>query len=606
MAGRQRKACPPGVNDQPGIRIDTLERLQKLRVEMRKPKSVQKKPLDAYIVTGSDEHQSEFLSDRDQRLLYISGYTGSRAMAVITNTKAAIWVPEIDVTLANEQLSCDWLLNSFSISIQEWLHTELPNGGRVGANPTLISNSEWEILSRSFSQKYLQLLPITQDLVDLIWFPKPNGTMHEAQVWPIEYAGRIWQDKVAEVRDMMKNEGCDALVITALDEIAWLLNIRGRDIPYFPAFKSYVIITRDQLNFYADQRKIGEAVRKHLQTESCITPKCFRERRYESVWEDLTTLSQIWRKVWIPSSGPFAPGVSRAVYISIPEDKRMSKVSPIIALKAEKNQVERDGMRRAHVQDAVAFCDFMAYFEEKMRRGEKWDEQMVASSLDEFRREQVESQGISFRTIVAFGSHSAIHHYEANNVTSTKINNSNILLIDSGGQYTGGTTDVTRVLHFGNPSAEQIEIYTRVLMGLIDLASLVFPPLLPIKEVDILARRPLWELGLDYHHATSHGIGAHLSIHEGPILISRKFDNKVVFKLGQFFSDEPGYIKDDKYGIRLGNILEVVWHDSKNDSHDRYMSFNPVTLVPFEPKLINLKLLSPRQVIKQFIMQCLL
>ncbi|KAL1122414.1 hypothetical protein AAG570_003818 [Ranatra chinensis] len=593
--GVTRKLCPPMDNiPQPKNRVDTSAILARLRAEMRKITVVQGPPIDAYIVTFGDEHQSEYVAPRDQRLQYISGFSGD-GMAVITLKKAALWVSDLYKLQANQELSCEWTLMIQSNSVSDWLKMELP-GGRVGADPALVANSQWEGLLKELANSSTTLFPVKNNLVDQIWAHRPNYTSHEAYVWPIEYAGKTWQHKVSSVREVMKGDACDALVLTGLDEIGWLLNIRGRNIPHLPLLRAFLLITKDQIHLYTDLNKLAEQVKTHLRTESCFSALCARTHNYEQIWTDLRTLSQIWKKVCLPSETAFSPGVSRAIYLTIPAEKRKSMKSPIVAMKAEKNPVERQGMRNAHIRDAAAICDFMAYFELKMSLGEKWDELSISNSLDQFRREQALNRGISFRTTVAFGSHAALPHYEPNNATKLDVDNSSVLLIDSGGHYLDGTTDVTRTFHLGTPTEEQIDAYTRVLMGAINLAMLTFPHSLHMNKVDILARAPLWDAGFDYNHGTGHGIGSFLSVHEGPIFIAYNRNDDELFKEGYFFSDEPGYYKEDKFGIRLENILEVVERNGKNDSNTKFFGFDSVTLVPFEPRLIDLSKLSPQQI----------
>ncbi|CAH1408360.1 unnamed protein product [Nezara viridula] len=589
-----RKRC--GLTDEPPPnRANTTERLVQLRAEMRRSHSVQGSPIDAYLITGSDAHQNEFVADKDRRLEYISGFTGDIGSAVITLDKAALWTIDLYISQANEEIPCDWLLMNQSVPVAEWLAGEVQSGRRVGADSKLISNSQWEILAKQLWDVSLYFIPIKNNLVDINWSPKPNHTHHEAIVHPIEYAGVHWYHKVAMVRDAMKIEGCDSLVVTALDEIAWLLNIRARDIPYYPVLSSYVILTKDQIYLFAHTRKIGTAVKDHLRIEGCFASNCVRLRPYDSILDDIATMAQKWKTACLPGEHLLTPGVSRAVFFTVPPEKRRTLVSPIARMKAEKNEVERKGMHTAHLKDAVAFCEAMSYIEKMINKGEEMDEIEIAELLDEARRAQLNNEGISFKTIVAFGKNGAFPHYEPKNTTVLMVDKTNLLLIDSGAQYLEGTTDVSRTFHFGRPTAEQKEMYTRVLMGLIDLASLTFPASVTLSEIDVMARAPLWSVGQDYNHGTGHGIGAFLSVHEGPILVSRHPTLQEVYKEGYFFSDEPGYYKEDHYGIRLENILEVI-SVNKTDAVEKYLAFKTVTLIPFEPKLINLKMLSPNQV----------
>ncbi|KAG8262233.1 Xaa-Pro aminopeptidase 2, partial [Homalodisca vitripennis] len=477
----------------------------------------------------------------------------------------------------------------------EWVSNRLKPGGRIGADPTLVSSAAWERWAKKLAENSVYLLPIRNNLVDFIWgSSQPSYSKHDAHVWPIEYAGKTWQEKVAAVRTMVEGHGCDAMVVTSLDEIAWLLNIRGRDIPFSPVLRAYVVLTKSQISMYVPPNKLDLSVQRQLRTDNCYSAFCVRLQNYTSIWEDLRTLSQVWKKVLLPAEDEFSQGVSRAIYTAIPVDKRHVAQSPIMTLKSEKNPTEKEGMRKAHIRDATAFCDFMAYLEDKMADGENWDELKVAHYLDKFRREQNLNRGISFRTIVAFGPHAAWPHYVPSNVTSLSVDRSSILLIDSGGHYLDGTTDVSRTFHLGSPSDREVDIYTRVLMGCIDLAMLQFPHYLPIRNIDVLARAHLWQAGVDYRHSTGHGVGVYGSVHESPININWQSKDAKMFRVGYFFTEEPGFYQEGQFGMRLENVLEVV-QNNFNSTHGPFLSFRIITLIPFEPKLIDRSRLSPQQ-----------
>ncbi|KAF6208294.1 hypothetical protein GE061_016748 [Apolygus lucorum] len=591
--GYPRTACPPSEDDpQPQQRIDTSDVLARFRMEMTKTTSRAEK-FDAYLVPGSDAHQSSILAERDKRIQYISGFTGNKAMVILTQDKAAIWVDPYDAEQANEEVSCDWAIytNSKSdVSIPLWIQMNLRARSRIGVDTSLISQSQWEILS-----KRVTLVPVRNNLVDLIWANRPQYENYRATALSPPFSGKPWMSKIASVREVLRNESCDMLLVTALDEISWVLNLRGKETEYLPVIRAYLVITDKVIYLYTNVSKIDDKATAVLKAESCYSATCVRIIPYENVWGDLKTMSsQIWKKVWFPGDAPFIPGGSRAIYDVIQSDK-ITKVSPIALLKAMKSEDERMGMSNAHVRDAAAFCDFMAYLENQMKTGEEWDEHKAAMNLDDFRRQQEQSEGISFKTVVAFGAHSAQPLFQTNNITSLKINSSSILLIDSGGQYKDGTTDLTRTFHLGKPTDEQINAYTRVLMGLVDLASAVFPDSFTLQEADVLARGPLWEDGMDYGHPTGHGVGCYLSVEEGPLMISQDDHPKHKFKEGYFVTDGPGYYEEDQYGIRLENVLEVVPYP-KNITGHKLLNFRSATLVPFEPKLIDRKLLSPKQI----------
>ncbi|KAJ9600135.1 hypothetical protein L9F63_009545, partial [Diploptera punctata] len=521
--------------------------------------------LDAFIITKDDRHQSEYTARHDRRYEYISGFTGSEATVVITNEEAALWTDGRYFIQAERQLSCDWSLIRMGQpgepSVTEWLVQALPSKTVVGADPNLVSNSQWNKWESKLKEHNITLKEAFENPVDRIWNSttgRPPYPEFQAYVLDLRYAGKKWKDKVNDLRKKLNSIGADAMIVTALDEIAWLLNIRGYDIPYNPLVLAYVIVSRDDINMYTNVTKLSTEVELHLKARNCFSDSCVRLNDYETLIPDLRTKVQKWKKVLLPAHCVMSPGASRAIYSAVPSRKRMPRQSPIIFMKARKNQVEADGMRKAHIRDAAALCDFLAHFEESIAAGKEWDEVNVSITLDQFRREQLLSKGPSFPTIAGFGPNGAAPHYiptESQNVL--KIYSNSTLVIDSGGQYLDGTTDVTRTIHLGTPTDFEREAYTRVLIGSINLASLVFPREVPMSSIDVLARTSLWQVGLTYLHGTGHGIGSFLVVHESPIRVIFTEGN-LTFHEGYFFSDEPGYYQEGKFGIRLENIVEVI------------------------------------------------
>ncbi|XP_053597263.1 xaa-Pro aminopeptidase ApepP isoform X1 [Microplitis demolitor] len=606
--GSKRTACPKSEFDnQPADRFDSSITLRQLRSEMVRMTSVHDKPLDGYIITSDDDHQSESVSPHDMRREFLTGFYGSAGEALITSNKAVLWTDGRYHLQADQQLDCNWILMKYGHkgvpSITEWLINEFDNRTevRIGADPMLIPAFIWESWENQLAQSSVHLIAVTTNLIDLIWqVGRPKNNSYAAYPLEIKFAGKPWQEKVRQVRLKMELSAADALVVTALDDIAWLLNIRGWDLPNTPVLKSYVIITQGSIYLYADRHKILRSVDIHLKTDGCYHADCVRLQSYSEIWNDLRTMSQTWSKVWLPSYCGYAQGASRKIYISIPAEKRLPKPSPIIELRAIKNDIEILGMRKAHLRDAVAMCDFMAYIDQQLKyKTTKWDEMQVARVVNEFRLEMDYNQGIAFPTIAGYGPHGALPHYEPSDRTSLMIDLNSTLVIDSGGQYFDGTTDVTRTIHFGEPTQEQREAYTRVLIGSIELASLIFPSNLRTDQLDILARRPLWDMHDDYMHGTGHGIGHFLSVHEPPISVSYNMNATPTagctcyLSPGNFLSNEPGYYKAGDFGIRLENILEVVEADSPQQDRKSFFKFRDATLIPYEPKLIDTNMLSP-------------
>ncbi|XP_020295575.1 xaa-Pro aminopeptidase 1-like isoform X2 [Pseudomyrmex gracilis] len=607
--GAQRSYCPANayVENQPVNRYDSSLRLRQLRSEMTRVTAVQGPALDGYIVTSDDEHQSESLDPSDMRKEFLTGFYGSAGEALVTIDKAIFWTDGRYHIQADHQLDCNWILMKEGEhdvpTITEWLIHEFRNRTevRIGANPKLISAYMWELWEEELANSTVKLVAVRNDLVDLIWqVGRPEYNSHAAYPLTDEYSGKPWQEKVRSIRLEMELWSADALVVTALDEIAWLFNIRGYDLPHTPVIRAYAIVTQGSLHLYAPKQKILRSVDIHLKTDSCFHADCVKLHNYTNIWYDLKTMSQAWNTVWLPSPCGYTLGASKEIYDSIPVEKRLPKPSPVIELRAEKNKVEAAGMRKSHLRDAVAMCDFLAYMEEQYElNSEGWDEMQVARVANELRYEQDYNRGIAFPTIAGYGPHAAVPHYEPINLTNIKIGTTSTLVVDSGGQYLDGTTDVTRTLHFGIPTDEQKKAYTRVLIGSIELSSLIFPSDTTTDQLDAVARRPLWSTGYNYMHGTGHGIGHFSSVHESPISVSyHGYKSSLAgcsarLKPGFFLSNEPGYYKEGDFGVRLENILEVITAGKLPRNEKTFLRFRDVTLVPYEPKLINFDMLTP-------------
>ncbi|XP_064108547.1 uncharacterized protein LOC135216931 isoform X1 [Macrobrachium nipponense] len=592
----ERSNCTSG-EIQPRIRVDTSERVAALRQQMLL------KGFDAYIVPSDDEHQSEYVSAHDERRKYITGFSGSAGTAVVTRERQALWTDGRYFLQADDQLDCNWLLmkqkNEGVPKMTEWITQNLVTGSKVGADPRLIGAETWKVYAEELAEADIELVALETNLIDLIW-PAEERAPHSTSplmVHELKFAGRRWEDKVADVRTEMEKHNADLLVLSALDEIAWLLNLRGDDIPFNPVFRSYVLIGKRSMDVYLPHGKITPAVDHHLKVNQCNGQECVRISDYLSVLDHLRALKlkNEVKKVMLPSKFSYSGGVSFAVYSAVPEDKRIMATSPVLLMKARKNRVESQGMKNAHIKDAVALCDFLSLLEMEVKDGKYWDEFSAAQKVEEFRSQQKDFVSTSFATISAFGSNGAVIHYHPQRETNKQIDNTSLYLLDSGGQYKDGTTDVTRTMHYGEPTPYQVETYTRVLQGAIDLASLVFPEGTGDTNIDIMARRHLYEVGLDYRHGTGHGIGMFLNVHEAPIQVRIYGTEEHKFEVGHFFSDEPGFYQDNEFGIRLETILTVVNKETPYEFDKNSLGFEPVTLVPFEENLINFTMLTSKQ-----------
>ncbi|KAJ6637472.1 Xaa-Pro aminopeptidase 1, partial [Pseudolycoriella hygida] len=519
---------------------DTRSRVYALRRLMahRNPNQA----LSAYIVSSFDDHQNLDVADCDKRREYISGFSGLRADVVITQKSLALWTTERYLAQANSELDCDWTIFDMQNypSITDWIGSELPPDSRVGADPQTIPHFLWSKYDTHLHRKLIRLVKVSRNLVDEIWTAKPIPFNGEIFVQPLYHSGEKWQTKIMSLRLRMVETRSDAIIITSLTEISYLLNLRSNDLAHTPVFKAYMIVSHNETLLYVDKTRINLGIKLHLKAEPCFTGDiCIKIRDYYAVWHDIKSYSHHWHNVIVPSQCAFDMGASESIYSSLPKDIIQNIVSPVIFMRAQKNDIEREGMRKAHIIDGLAMCETLHYLEQKFKAGHKLTESSVSKIVDYFRTGQPSNKGLSMKTIVSYGRHSSIPHFEIFNTTDIEIGDDSVIVIESGGQYQEGTTKITRTLHFGTPTAEQKTAYTNVLRGIIRLSTLVFPDKLKTSEVDALTRVPVWGAHYDYPLSTGHGIGSFLSVKESPINIdySAIEDAMLTFKAGYFFSN---------------------------------------------------------------------
>ncbi|XP_069123793.1 xaa-Pro aminopeptidase 1-like isoform X1 [Argopecten irradians] len=613
MSPSDRPNCQPGATA-PAIQVDTTQRLSDLRNRFTAA------GISGYLVPSEDAHQSEYPSNYDLRREFISGMSGSAGRAVILGNKAAMWTDGRYFLQAEDELDCNWILMKQGEdgvpSVTEWVEANLMSGQSFGVNTYLIKNIEWTEMSTALDKKGITLRGVNPDLIDQIWTTgRPAQPNSPINALPLKYAGKSWEDKINDMHTAMAEKDADILIVSGLDETAWLFNLRASDIDYNPFFLSYAIVNRaanttilyikdfaNKLGATPTDAATTETVQEHLNTGAsgscsgrtglCVTVKEYSTQQLNT---DLTAaVSSTNGYAWVSF------GCSRAIYNSIPADRVIQDNTPAALQKAQKNTVEQQGMRNSHIRDAVALIKFLAKLEKEVKEGKRWTEVGAAADLKQHRLAVKDNRGLSFSTIAGSGSNGAVIHYFPTNDTDKAITTSDMFLLDSGGQYLDGTTDVTRTFHFGTPTAFEKECYTRVLMGHVDFADLVFVNGHVGREIDTIARRPLWDVGLQYRHGTGHGIGMFLSVHEGPGRISlshASFIHDEPLDEFQFFSDEPGYYEDGKFGIRLENIVMVKKATTKYQfPGTTFLTFETVTMVPYEPHLINKALLSQREV----------
>ncbi|CAL4992867.1 unnamed protein product [Urochloa decumbens] len=585
-------------------------------------------PLHALVVPSEDAHQSEYVSEQDKRREFISGFTGSAGLALITMKEALLWTDGRYFLQATQQLSNRWKLMRMGEDppVEAWIADNLEDEAVIGINPWCISVDSAQRYEHAFSKKHQTLFQLSSDLVDEVWKDRPPVEPRPVIVHPVEFAGRSVSEKINELREKLVHEKASAIIITALDEVAWLYNIRGSDVDYSPVVHSYAIVTLHNTFFYVDKRKVTVQVQEYMAGNGIDI------REYETVQSDASLLatgklkssvdgekdindSEVGSlKIWIDSGS-----CCLALYSKLSPDQVLTQQSPIALPKAVKNPTELDGLRKAHIRDGAAVVQYLAWLDNQMQenygasgyfserkgahktenlKGTKLTEVSVSDKLEGFRSTKEYFRGLSFPTISSVGPNAAVIHYKPEASTCSEMDADKIYLCDSGAQYLDGTTDITRTVHFGKPSEHEKSCYTAVLKGHIALDIAVFPNGMTGHSLDILSRAPLWREGLDYRHGTGHGIGSYLNVHEGPHLISfRPSARNVALQASMTVTDEPGYYEDGSFGIRLENVLICKEANAKfNFGEKGYLSFEHITWAPYQAKLIETKLLTPVEI----------
>jgi Xaa-Pro aminopeptidase len=541
---------------------------------------MQKNKIQAYLVPSTDPHQNEYLPARWERRKWISGFTGSAGELAVTRYKAGLWTDSRYFLQAEQQLK-GTSIRLFKIgvpeipSLMEWLKTELKAGERVGIDPQLISYQEYQKLDSYLRSWKINLTAVSPNLVDKIWPDQPAFPESAVQPHALKYAGQSTAKKLHQLREKMKQAGAAAHVITTLDANAWLFNIRGRDIEYNPLVICYSIITPRQAMLFIPLNKVSLRVKKQLGSQVKIYP-------YQQFAFWLKKLSSQKIKIWIDPAT-----VSWWVVDSLKKKVELFfKESPITHLKAVRNKIQIAGLKAAQLRDGVAMVKFLCWLQQEISR-KPITELSAAEKLYQFRSEQDLFQGLSFQTISAYREHGAIVHYSATAETDIPLKRTGIYLIDSGAHYQDGTTDITRTIALGKPTRRQRELFTRVLQGHIQLATACFPSGTAGNQLDTLARKPLWDAGLNYGHGTGHGIGSYLNVHEGPQAISYYRGIGVALEPGMVISNEPGYYQTGEYGIRIENLILTVVYEKSSSPGSEFLTFETVTWCPIDLTLVD-------------------
>uniref|UniRef100_A0A8C0ET07 Xaa-Pro aminopeptidase 1 n=1 Tax=Bubo bubo TaxID=30461 RepID=A0A8C0ET07_BUBBB len=558
----------------------TTELLKQLRQVMKSPKYVQE-PVQAYIVPSGDAHQSEYIAPCDCRRAFISGFDGSAGTAIVTEQHAAMWTDGRYFLQAAHQMDNNWTLMKMGLkdtpTQEDWLVSVLPEGSKVGVDPFIIPADQWKRMSKALRSAGHDLVPIKENLIDTIWTDCPQRPCKPLITLDLSYTGVSWRDKIVALRSKMAERKVLWFVVTALDEVAWLFNLRGSDVEYNPVFFAYAVIGMNTIRLFIDgDRMTNPAVREHLQLDSTLEPEFkIQVMPYGSILSELQAVGaglSPKEKVWLSDKASYA------LTEAIPKAYRyLTPYTPICIAKAVKNASETEGMRRAHIKDAVALCELFNWLEKEVVQQKDFVE-------------------LSFATISSTGPNGAIIHYKPVPETNRTLSVNEIYLLDSGAQYKDGTTDVTRTMHFGTPSAYEKECFTYVLKGHIAVSAAIFPNGTKGHLLDSFARSALWDCGLDYLHGTGHGVGSFLNVHEGPCGISYKTFADEPLEAGMIVSDEPGYYEDGSFGIRIENVVLVIPAETKYNFKNRgSLTFEPLTLVPIQTKMIDVNLLTQKE-----------
>ncbi|CUS10917.1 unnamed protein product [Tuber aestivum] len=590
--------------------VDTTSRLAKLRELMKREK------VHVYVVPSEDAHSSEYICAADARRAFISGFTGSAGCAIVTQEKAALSTDGRYFNQAARQLDSNWELLKQGLpdvpTWQDWVAQQAEGGKNVGVDATIITAQQAKGLETRIKKKGgTGLLGISSNLIDEVWgADRPDRPNNPVMVLDEKYSGKEFPLKIEAVRKELENKKSPGFVVSMLDEIAWLFNLRGTDIPYNPVFFSYAFISPKSTTLYIDSSKLDEKAIAHLGSAVKIRP-------YHAIFDEIILLAQEF-KAGQPETEPGTSEDGGKWLVSNKTSWALSKAlggedsievirSPLEEEKAVKNDTEKEGMKRCHIRDGAALTEYFAWLEDELLKGTSIDEVQAADRLEQIRSRGENFMGLSFDTISSTGPNAAVIHYKPEAGNCSVIDPKAIYLCDSGAQYLDGTTDTTRTLHFGDPTDMERKSYTLVLKGMIALDRAIFPKGTSGFALDILARQFLWSEGLDYRHGTGHGVGSFLvidpllviqNVHEGPFGIGTRIQySEVALSPGMFVSNEPGYYEDGSFGIRIENIIMVKEIKTNHNFGDRpYFGFERVTMVPMCRKLINVSLLTPAEI----------
>ena len=559
------------------------DRLAALREQLKSDR------LDGFVVPLTDEHMSEYVGSYAQRLAWLTGFQGSAGSAVVLPEEAAIFVDGRYTLQVRSQVSDrEWSYQSVpETSVTDWLKDHAREGARIGYDPWLHTRDWVKRAREALASRCAELVAVGENPIDKVWIDKPEASKARLVVQPDEYAGKSSAEKRTEIAEWLESKNADAAVIAPLDSIAWLFNVRGQDVHRTPVALAYGIIHSDgTADLFVADEKVGPDVRQHLGNGVRLHDR----HAFEAALGELGG-----KTVAVDPERSVA-----AIFDAL--DKAGAKILPLrdptILPKALKNPVEIAGQKAAQERDGVAVARFLRWIDEEAPGGQV-DELIASDKLEALRRESPELRDLSFDSISGAGPNGAIVHYKSSEKTNRKLETGTLYLIDSGGQYVDGTTDITRTVPIGEPTDEMRDRFTRVLKGHIAVATAVFPKGTRGTQLDSFARRPLWQAGLDYAHGTGHGVGSFLAVHEGPQRIapvtSSQSGGDEPLAPGMIISNEPGYYKTGEYGIRIENLVLVVEKEIAGAEKET-LGFETLTFAPIDRRLVVKEMLSPAEI----------
>lgn len=556
--------------------MDIKSRLSELRKQMNE------KNIYAYIVPSSDNHQSEYVGDYFKSRQFISGFTGSAGTVIVTQEEAGLWTDGRYFIQAEKELE-ESGIKLFKMgeegvpTTDEYLYSAIPQDKILGFDGRVVCAKEGISLADKLAKKNINIV-YEYDLIENIWENRPALSDNKAFLLDVRYVGETFSSKLARLRKKMEEKNVTNHVITTLEDIAWLFNIRGRDVKFNPVVLSYALITLDKVYLFVDENKLNDEILSELDKENVeIKP-------YNDIYEFIKTLNKD-EKILLDSTK-----INYAIYNNIPNEvKKVDEFNPTMFFKAEKNEVELENIRNSHTKDGVAFTKFMYWLKQNIGKIEI-TEMSAAKKLEDLRRQQEGFIEPSFSTIAGYKEHAAMMHYSATEETDYKLQPQHLFLIDSGGQYFDGTTDITRTIALGRLSDELKIHFTAVLRGMINLSMAKFLHGVRGYNLDILARRPMWNMGIDYKCGTGHGVGFVGAIHEAPNgfrwrIIPERFDSAVLEE-GMLTTNEPGIYIEGSHGIRIEN--ELIVRKAEKNEYGQFMEFEVVTFAPIDLDAIDI------------------